>query len=104
MKHQIEIDLHEAKKSIDDICILGAIVKDEDARKPLRSLNDYLQNIWDAVLAKQHEHNQIKNGDSVKFNESSTVVHHNISVDETSVYSSDGKLLFDKDGAINQNW
>jgi ribosomal protein L14 len=103
MKHQIEIDLHEAKKSIDDICILGAIVKDEDAKKYLQSLNNYLQKIWDAVLVKQHEHNQIKNGDSVKFNESSTVVHHNISIDETSVYSSDGKLLFDKEGTVKVN-
>lgn len=49
------------------------------------------------------QHLEIKNGDSVKFNEGSTVVHHNISVDETSVYSSDGKLLFDKEGTIKVN-
>ena len=58
MKHFIEIDLHEAKDSIDDICILGAIVKDEDTRKHLHRINDFVQKIWNSVLLKQDELNK----------------------------------------------
>jgi hypothetical protein len=56
MKHKIQIDLHDAKKSIDDICILGSLVKDENAKKYLESLNIYLQNIWSNILNESHPH------------------------------------------------
>ena len=57
MKHEIEIDLHEAKKSIDEICILGAMIKDKDAKKHLSNLDTYLQSIWDKILVKQNQYN-----------------------------------------------
>lgn len=42
---------------------------------------------------------EIENGDSVKFNATSDV-EHNITVDETSIYNSKGKLLYDKKGTL----
>ena len=49
------------------------------------------------------QHECLKTGDSVKFNKESTAIHHNVIVDEISVYSSDGKLLFDKKGTVKVN-
>lgn len=58
-KHLIEIDLHDAKKSIEDICIMGAINTDEKGKEILSSLNCYLQKIWEDV---SHKHlDQLKN-------------------------------------------
>jgi hypothetical protein len=47
---RVKIDLHEAQKSIENICCLGAIVKEEDAKKHLSEINKYLQDIWKQVL------------------------------------------------------
>lgn len=43
---------------------------------------------------------EIKSGDSVLFNISSTAIHKNVKVNYTSVYDKKGKLLFDKEGTI----
>ncbi len=61
MKHLIEIDLHEAKKSIDNICLLGCYTKDEKAKEFLHSLNDYVQDIWSKILTAQQNHNNQHN-------------------------------------------
>lgn len=53
--HDIKIDFHAAHDSIENICLLGAMVKDEEARKYLHSLNTYLQKIWAEVQKKQYE-------------------------------------------------
>lgn len=53
--HDIKIDFHEAHASIENICLLGAMVKDEESRKYLHSLNAYLQKIWAEVQKKQYE-------------------------------------------------
>lgn len=48
-KHLIPIDLIEAKQSIEDICIMGAICKDSDGKEVLSSLNNYLQKILSSI-------------------------------------------------------
>lgn len=53
MKHNIKIDFHEAKSSIDDICILGAAMKGEEGRKQLTSLNMFIRDIWQQSLKQQ---------------------------------------------------
>lgn len=43
---------------------------------------------------------ELISGDSVKFNLGSDVIHHNVIITDTSIYTSDNKLLFDKAGTI----
>lgn len=67
-KHLIEIDLHDAKRSIEDICIMGAINKDAKGKEILASLNLYLQGIWAKVLeehSKQLKYDKLKSDNSI---------------------------------------
>lgn len=70
-KHLIEIDLHDAKRSIEDICIMGAINKDAKGEEILASLNIYLQGIWAKVLeehSKQLKYDKLKSDNEVLLN------------------------------------
>jgi hypothetical protein len=56
--HKAEVDFHMAKKSIDDICIIGAACSDLRKEDPilnerLTSLNQYLQSIWYQIQSRQ---------------------------------------------------
>lgn len=52
MQLTINVDLHEAHKAIENICCLGASIKDEEQRKQILELDKFLQSIW-AELNKQ---------------------------------------------------
>lgn len=53
MKHKIEIDFHDTNKAIENICILGSMIKDKKAKEYLQKLDAYIQDIWSKSKNKQ---------------------------------------------------